>query len=614
MKPSSPYLNREAQAMREAGQTTIRPATAWVLVAVFLAVICAVPLIQQVHDMRLRLAGERASAWPQCYDIFSRVPAAFAVLIHTPGSPLTRVLVANRRLLREMHAYEDALEDESVVNQRVRPPVQYVLSRWLGAGNEKAYCGVRSWLFYRADVDYLTGPGFLNPVQLACRAAGGNEWTSVPQPDPRPAILAFHQQLEERGIKLIVMPIPPKSVIQPDKFVHRNFEVLWPRSMIADSGLSGVADPGHSKSYPAVEFQNPSYAAFIRDLQQAGVLVADVTFVLAGVRSGRGVGGDAYLAADTHWRPETIEVAARYLKQYIDRNVPLPTRSLPASGVGMPAPPEASKYRAQTADVTNRGDLAVMLRLPEWTRGYPSESVRLRQILTARGEYWRPDETSDVLVLGDSFCNIYSLDAMGWGESAGLIEQLSFELQRPLDRLVINDNGAYATRSLLARELARGRDRLAGKRLVIWQFAMRELASGDWKSVALTLGKPASDLFVVPAPGKDLSVRGVVRAIAPVPRPGTVPYKDHIVAVHIMDLETSQTAIRDGQAFVYLSSMRDNVWTPAARLRPGETVTMRLRPWSDVAPRYERINRTELSDDALQLAEPCWGELITTGR
>ncbi|MFH1970179.1 MAG: hypothetical protein ABIJ53_07665 [Verrucomicrobiota bacterium] len=581
MKSSSPYLNREEQALREAGQTTIRRATAWVLVVVFLAVICAVPLIQQVHDMRLRLAGERVSSWPQCYDIFRRVPTAFAVLVHTPGSPtanspMARIFAANRQLLREMHAYEDALEDESVVSQMLRPPVQYVLSRWLGAGNEKTYCGVQPWLFYRADIDYLTGLGFLNPVQLASRAGGGNEWTSTPQPDPRPAILDFQQQLAQRGIQLMVMPVPPKSVIQPDKFYDR-FKA------------------------GSVRLQNPSYAAFSRDLKQAGILVADVTPVFTGMWSHPGKEGAPYLATDTHWRPETMEVAARLLKQYINEQVQLPPRS-------------NAGYRAQTFGVTNRGDLAVMLRLPEWARGYPSEAVCLRQILTARGEPWQADETSDVLVLGDSFCNIYSLDAMGWGESAGLIEQLSFELQRPLDRLVINDNGAYATRALLARELARGRDRLAGKRLVIWQFAMRELAAGDWKSVALTLGKPVTSLFVVPAPGNDLSVHGVVRVMAPVPRPGTVPYKDHIVAVHLVDVECGEQTIHGGQAFVYLSSMRDNVWTPAARLRPGDFVTMRLRPWSDVAPRYERINRTELSDDVTQLAEPCWGELNPTSR
>lgn len=556
--------------MREIGQTTIRRATAWVLTAVFLAVICAVPLIQQVHDMRLHLAGERGrpdSPGGRDYDIFRRV-AAFAVLTRAPGSLMARVFAVNRQLLRYIHLFEDALEDESVIGQKLRPLVQYVLSRWLGAGNENAYCGVQPWLFYRADVDYLAGPGFLDPVQLARRAGGDNEWTPPPQPDPRPAILAFHRQLAQQGIQLIVMPVPPKSVVQPEKFTTR-FKA------------------------GTVRLQNPSYAAFIRDLKQAGVLVADVTFVLAGVRSRRGKEGDAYLATDTHWRPEAMELAARYLKQYINRNVPLPPR------------PDAG-YRAQTAGVTNRGDLAVMLRLPEWARDYPPESVRLRQILTVRGETWAPDETSDVLVLGDSFCNIYSLDAMGWGESAGLIEQLSFELQRPLDRLAINGN----TLDLLAR----GRNRLAGKRLVIWQFAMRWLAVGDWKSVALTLGKPAPDLFVVPAPGKDLSVRGVVRAMAPVPRPGTVPYKDHIVAAHIVDVECTEQAIHGNQAFVYLSSMRDNIWTPAASLRPGDSVIIHLRPWSDVAPRYERINRTELPDDALQLAEPCWGELISAGQ
>jgi len=80
---------------------------------------------------------------------------------------------------------------------------------------------------------------------------------------------------------------------------------------------------------------------------------------------------------------------------------------------------------------------------------------------------------------------MYSLATLGWGESAGFAEQLSYTLQRPIDRIVQNDQGAHATRGLLARELGRGADRLAGKRVVIWQFAARELAFGDWRVIQL---------------------------------------------------------------------------------------------------------------------------------
>ena len=83
--------------------------------------------------------------------------------------------------------------------------------------------------------------------------------------------------------------------------------------------------------------------------------------------------------------------------------------------------------------------------------------------------------------MGDSFCNIYSLAEMGWGDSAGFAEHLSLALGQPIDRLVINAGGAYSARQELVRQLASGRDRLAGKRVVLYQFAARELAFGDWK-------------------------------------------------------------------------------------------------------------------------------------
>jgi alginate O-acetyltransferase complex protein AlgJ len=89
-----------------------------------------------------------------------------------------------------------------------------------------------------------------------------------------------------------------------------------------------------------------------------------------------------------------------------------------------------------------------------------------------------------VLVLGDSFSNIYALESMGWGTSAGFAEQLSLVLRRPVDRLVQNDDGAFATRAMVWRDPAR----LDGTRVVVYQFAARELSSGDWKILPLGEG------------------------------------------------------------------------------------------------------------------------------
>jgi len=99
------------------------------------------------------------------------------------------------------------------------------------------------------------------------------------------------------------------------------------------------------------------------------------------------------------------------------------------------------------------------------------------------------------LLLGDSFTNIYAVRSafaqsedgvpLDWGESAGLAEQLSHHLGRPVDRIARNAGGSHSTRRDLARDLARGGDRLDGVRVVVWQFAVRELSHGDWPVIPL---------------------------------------------------------------------------------------------------------------------------------
>jgi alginate O-acetyltransferase complex protein AlgJ len=140
------------------------------------------------------------------------------------------------------------------------------------------------------------------------------------------------------------------------------------------------------------------------------------------------------------------------------------------------------------------------------------------------------------------------------------------------------------------------------------------LSFGNWKLLDLKLGEAKPSRFLTLKAGEEMPVTGTVETISPVPRPGTVPYKDHIEEVHLVDVVAADSRGAGGegashsQAVVYLWSMRDNVWTSAARLRPGDRVRLRLRPWSDVSAQYEKFNRTELDDSALQLEEPVWGE------
>ena len=175
----------------------------------------------------------------------------------------------------------------------------------------------------------------------------------------------------------------------------------------------------------------PPYESFKGEMEREGVLVFDAAPVLMGAKA---QGGQVqYLMTDTHWRPEAVELAAERLKEFILGHVSLP-----------PLPPAG--YRAKISGITQLGDLAVMLGLPAHQRIFPRGKVSIRKVFGADGEPWQPQRTADVLVLGDSFSNIYSLGAMGWGEGAGFIEQLSYALQRPLDRITRNDNGSHATR------------------------------------------------------------------------------------------------------------------------------------------------------------------------
>ncbi len=237
-----------------------------------------------------------------------------------------------------------------------------------------------------------------------------------------------------------------------------------------------------------------------------------------------------------------------------------------------------------------------MLKLDDPTDFFELETVLLNQ------QNVQVSRNARILLLGDSFTNIYSLGAMNWGIRSGMAEQLMALLNEPIDVIARNDAGAYATRQLLASEMKRGRDRLADKEVVIYEFAIRELADGDWKIIDMALGEAPEISFLTPE--EPTVVTATVLAVSYVPRPNSAPYKDHVMSVYLGDINDG-----DGQALVYMASMCDNKWTRAAQLRSGEVIKVKLIPWIEKETEFGSWNRSDFDDDELLLQEPCWGEI-----
>ena len=610
--------SREEIAQREIGQTEISRGTALCLIGVFVATLWLPAIAQLGSELLFTQIKPRQSlplrqvppspASPRQEEDFQEesVPSSLRFLAALPkvtnayrstiGGQIQKLMAANRQLLQNIDDYERQLEERSLLTRNLLGPTRELLAKFGGVGSDRVEIGRDGWLFFRPDIDYLIGPGFLEPQFLTRRARAISQQATAIQPDPRQAILEFHQQLAERGIRLIVMPTPGKTSIYPERLSQ------YYASNSAKGALKGLqrqTDAPANVSDRTQPLQNPSFQRFQQELHSAGVFVFDPSPALFEAKRIAGA-VDLYLRTDTHWSPAGVDVVASRLSEIINRELPLPQTP-------------AAAYRQRPIDVTNLGDIAVMMRLAAGQTLIPCETVTVQQIEQGQEAIWQPDKKSDVLLLGDSFTNIYSLSELNWGLAAGLAEQLSFHLQRPIDCLAQNNGGAFAVRQTLFQELAQGHDRLAGKRVVIWQFSMRDLTSGDWKLLSMptmfrdTAENPSTSLASV-----EQNVQGTVSATAGVPRPGSVPYRDAVTCVHLVGVKSSRNPATENELVVYLWGMRDNHLMPAAKFTPGQQVNLRLVPWETVKGRYERFNRIELDDPDFRLAQlPIyWGEEV----
>ncbi|MFM8218124.1 MAG: alginate O-acetyltransferase AlgX-related protein, partial [Planctomycetaceae bacterium] len=341
LPPHPPLSHREA-AQAEVGHTDSTPALNGFLTGVFLLTITAVPLLQFTRELVAIGRGETPGrTLPQSLDVVAALQprrAELATLVAPTAGFLAAARGVNDRVLRDLRTYETELTERDQLRRWLVPRVRRPLAAWLQGGNEETYIGREGWLFYRRDLDSVTGPGFLEPRVLARRARGGDPLESSPQPNPLPALTEFHEQLALRGITLVVLPVPVKPSIYPDQFSPQ---------------LGECHDP----------LQNPSFGPFLRQVAAAGIPHFDPAPLLLRARDS---GPPLYLQTDTHWTPAAVTLVADALARFLRETVPLS--------------PPAIQYSTHRIDVTNRGDLDRLLGLPPGAGGLTPETVPLPQV------------------------------------------------------------------------------------------------------------------------------------------------------------------------------------------------------------------------------------------
>ena len=297
--------------------------------------------------------------------------------------------------------------------------------------NAAAGAGVDGWLFFAGELRLLSLGRFWGDEAPKVSRAHKPELA-----DPIPAIVDFQQQLKVRGIELLVVPVPPKAAIYPEKIIP------------------GVKISGSDTA--------PVLRRFYDELRKAQVEVLDLTTTLSEIDDSNRL--PAFCKTDSHWSGAGCLAAARAIADSVRRKV----------GVS----PAGKEFLPEWKDVQINGDLVSLL--PHDVAKPGPEKISVRTIREkGTGAAVEPDPNSPVLLLGDSHTLVYH-DFLA--ERAGLMDQLAFELGSAPDLIGTRGSGATPVRLNLYRRSLKDAGYLAKKKIVVWCFAAREFteATEGW--------------------------------------------------------------------------------------------------------------------------------------
>ena len=292
--------------------------------------------------------------------------------------------------------------------------------------------GKDGWLFLPGELRHLSvGPFWGEAASKVSKA------TNPAAADPLPAILDFKAQLDKAGVALIMVPVPAKSAIYPEKIVDGAINSPTQRLDAADAEFNTI-------------------------LKKNGIDVVDLAPLFLKARSEHPE-ELLYSKEDTHWSGYGIRIAADEIAKKLS--------VLP----GLTGKPHA-KFTGTSQTINVVGDLASQ---PGDAKSSP-ETLVLTKVSDANGAPVASFRQSPIVLLGDSHNLIYSIGEDMLATGCGLPENLALKCGISPDVVAVRGSGATPARMNLAR---RG-DNLAGKKVIVWCFTVREFTEGQgWRRV-----------------------------------------------------------------------------------------------------------------------------------
>ena len=479
-------------------------------IGIFLFIIIIPPLYRNIFEISAKLQTDELnhdSSWTPVIELFNKKK--------------------NQSLNEHLKSFEKNLET-ALFAETPRKLTQSTLSLSpLKEGNRNVRIGKDGWLFLDNSIESLTGQGPFHDEPFPFKKDGNS---------PVDAIKRFADQLDNFGARLILVSIPSKAMIYPEKINHN------------------IKGP----------ISHPDAQRLVSELNSLPNLdVLDLTRSLFNLKKDKKV----FLKQDTHWTPEAMEEAAKIIANHI--------KSMDINIDKVNLNPKQKEGRKAYGDLVEKINI--------WDGAFNKESVIAKPI---KGN--TRDRNSEIILLGDSFTNIYSSNqGLGWGNNAGLPEHIASNVGTPIDVISINGGGATKVRKKLAQRRGSSED-MENKKVVIWAITCRDLFLSQEQCIDRNISWENVSFDKRPLEKKPTNNKITIRAKLiekpKIPDPNQTTYKDLLYGADYEIIETiSGQAPEEGKKIAVVNwAFKNRVLLPSANYEIGSVRNLQLMPFEEM--------------------------------